>query len=79
MKMSRSKKVSCLDCGFPCIIFRSTNTYGKRYNHNFVVEHIIYDMLEGEEEILMGEPDSVRDFLYVDDEAEANTAIGLLL
>lgn len=57
--------------GFPCIIFRSTNSYGRRHNHNFVVEHIIYDMLEGKEEILMGEPDSVRDFLYVDDEVEA--------
>jgi nucleoside-diphosphate-sugar epimerase len=56
---------------FPCIIFRSTNTYGRKYNHNFVVEHTIYEMLSGKGEILMGDPTPVRDFLYVDDEVDA--------
>ena len=57
--------------GFPCIIFRSTNTYGRKYNHYFVIEHIIYDILSGKKEILMGDPDPVRDFLHIDDEVEA--------
>jgi len=55
---------------FPCMIFRSTNTYGRKHNHNFVVEHIIFGMLT-REDVLMGDPTPVRDFLYVDDEVEA--------
>jgi dTDP-glucose 4,6-dehydratase len=57
--------------GFPCIILRSTNTYGRNYNHNFVVEHIIYEMLSGKGEVLMGDPAPIRDFLYIDDEVDA--------
>lgn len=56
--------------GFPCIIFRSTNTFGRKYNHNFVIEHIIYEMLN-KKKVLMGESDSIRDFLYIDDETDA--------
>lgn len=56
---------------FPCITFRSTNTYGRGYNHSFVVEHIIYETLKKKEKILMGDPDPVRDFLHIDDEVEA--------
>lgn len=64
-------KYLCEGYDFPCIIFRSTNTYGRKYNHYFVIEHIIYEMLEEKEEILMGDPNPVRDFLYIDDEVEA--------
>jgi len=56
---------------FPCIIFRSTNTYGRKYNHYFVIEHIIYNMLQRKKEILLGDPNPVRDFLCIDDEVEA--------
>lgn len=57
--------------GFPCVILRSANTYGRRKAHNFVVEHIIYEMLSGKKKIPMGDPESVRDLLYVDDEVDA--------
>jgi len=57
--------------GFPCIILRTTNTYGRERSHTFVIEHIIHDMLVGKKIIPMGIPDSVRDFLYVDDEVDA--------
>jgi len=57
--------------GFPCIIFRSTNTYGRKDNHYFVIEHIIYEMLKKNKEILMGDPRPERDFLHIDDEVEA--------
>jgi len=56
---------------FPCIILRSANTYGRRYNHYFVVEHIIHDMLSGKEKISMGDPTPIRDFLYITDEIDA--------
>jgi dTDP-glucose 4,6-dehydratase len=57
--------------GFPCVILRSANTYGRRYNHYFVVEHIIYDMLSGKEKVSMGDPAPIRDFLYITDEIDA--------
>lgn len=55
---------------FPHITFRSANTYGRKNNHVFVVEHIIYQLLTGEK-ILLGDPFPVRDLLYVDDEVDA--------
>jgi len=64
-------KYLCEGYGFPCVILRSTNTYGRKYNHYFVIEHIIYDMLKGEKRIAMGDPTPVRDFLFIDDEVEA--------
>ena len=30
--------------GFPSVIFRNANSYGRRYNHQFVIESIIYQM-----------------------------------
>lgn len=60
--------------GFPAITFRSTNTYGRRYNHQFVVEHAIHDMLQGVDTLEMGHPEPVRDFLYIEDEVEAYVA-----
>lgn len=57
--------------GFPCIIFRSTNTYGRKFNHYFVVEHTIYETLTKKAKISMGDPSPVRDLLYVDDEVDA--------
>ena len=30
--------------GFPSIIFRNTNSYGRKHNHQFVIESIIYQM-----------------------------------
>lgn len=56
--------------GFPCIILRSANTYGRDKTHNFVIEHIIYEMLSGKKKIPMGDPEPVRDFVYVDDEVD---------
>lgn len=53
---------------FPCVIFRSTNTYGRKHNYNFVIERAIRQMLENNEEIKMGDPRPVRDFLHIDDE-----------
>ena len=56
---------------FPSIILRTTNTYGRSKTHYFVIEHIIYEMLNGAKKIPMGVPESIRDFLYVEDEVDA--------
>jgi nucleoside-diphosphate-sugar epimerase len=56
---------------FPLVMFRSTNTYGRKRCHNFVIEHIIYDMLTGNKEIHMGLPYPIRDYLHIEDEVTA--------
>lgn len=53
--------------GFPCVLLRQTNTYGRKGCKVFVMEHIITQMLEGKDPVLMGFPDPVRDFMFIDD------------
>jgi len=56
---------------FPYMAFRSTNTYGRKFNCNFIVEHVISQMLKGTNRILLGNPNPIRDYLFVDDEVDA--------
>lgn len=60
--------------GFPITIFRPFNTYGRIDSHWFVVEKVIYQMLTNEKLIRLGDPDPIRDFLYVDDHIYAYLA-----
>lgn len=58
---------------FPYVVVVPTNTYGRapvRQNH-FVIEKIITEMLVGRKEIRMGNPDSVRDFMFREDHVNA--------
>jgi len=57
--------------GFPCVIFRNTNSYGRKYNDYFVIEKVIVQMLQKKKKIKMGNPEPVRDFIYIDDEVNA--------
>ncbi|MBS7654465.1 MAG: GDP-mannose 4,6-dehydratase [Halobacteria archaeon] len=52
---------------FPVVIFRNANSYGRKYNYYFVVEHTIVQMLRRENQIRMGDPRPIRDFVYIDD------------
>ena len=51
---------------FPFTILRQTNTYGRDRNDFFVMERIITQMLTSNE-INLGEPDPIRNFLYISD------------
>lgn len=51
---------------FPFTILRQTNTYGRTDNDFFVVERIITQMLAGDV-CNLGEPDPVRNFLWIGD------------
>lgn len=51
---------------FPFCALRQTNTYGRTDNDFFVVERIVTQMLKGNY-CGLGEPDPVRNFLWVDD------------
>lgn len=51
-------------------ILRPTNSYGRKYETAFMVEYLITQMLKGRK-IYIGSPDSVRDYMYVDDHVNA--------
>jgi len=55
---------------FNGVISRSSNTFGRKYDNSFFTEYIITEMLAGKE-IYIGAPDSVRDYMYVDDHVNA--------
>lgn len=55
--------------GFPYCILRQTNAYGRTDNDFFVVERIITQMI-WDEELNLGDPEPVRNFIYVDDLVE---------
>ena len=55
---------------FPVTILRNFNTYGRKDNTHFVVERITVQMLSGKE-VRLGDPDPIRDLMYVDDHANS--------
>ena len=56
--------------GFPITIFRPFNSYGRKDDTWFVVERTIYQMLTSDK-CYLGDPEPVRDLLYVDDQMNA--------
>jgi len=56
--------------GFPATVLRNFNTYGRRDDTHFIVERTISQMLKGKV-VKLGDPDPVRDFLYVDDHVDS--------
>ena len=61
---------------FPVTVLRNFNTYGRKDNTHFVVERAITQMLK-EKIAKLGDSNTVRDFLYVDDHVNSYlTCIG---
>jgi len=54
---------------FPSITLRPSNTYGRAKNFTFVTERIISQMLT-QKEVFLGNPEPIRDFLYLDDHVD---------
>jgi dTDP-glucose 4,6-dehydratase len=50
-------------------VLRPTNSYGRKFDPSFIVEYLVTQMLKGQK-IYIGSPDSVRDYMYVDDHVE---------
>ncbi len=55
---------------FNVVIMRTSNTFGRNYDKSFFTEYIITEMLSGKD-IFIGAPNSVRDYIYVDDHVNA--------
>ena len=60
--------------GFPYFIIRNFNTYGEKDSVRRVTERAISQMLTTQE-VHLGDPDAIRDFLYVDDSIDAYLAV----
>ncbi|MHA1268764.1 MAG: NAD-dependent epimerase/dehydratase family protein [Candidatus Helarchaeota archaeon] len=56
---------------FPITVLRPFNTYGRKENSHFVVERIITQMLKDIKEVRLGDPNPIRDLMYVDDHVNA--------
>ena len=51
---------------FNGVILRNSNTFGRKYDPGFFTEYLITQMRD-KKEIYIGAPNSVRDYMYVDD------------
>lgn len=51
-------------------ILRPTNTYGRRFDTSFIIEYLVTQILKAEK-VYIGAPNSVRDYMYVDDHVNA--------
>jgi len=51
-------------------ILRPANSYGRKFDTSFLIEYLVTQMLEGND-IYVGAPNSVRDYMYVDDHVNA--------
>jgi len=56
--------------GFPFIISRACNTYGRKDNTGFITEYIVTSMLKNKP-VYLGTPNAVRDMMYVEDHVNA--------
>src|SRR5438477_13046624 len=61
--------------GLPIVIVRPFNNYGPRQHPEKVIPHFITQALAGEPLTIHGDGHASRDWLYVDDDAEAIEAI----
>ncbi|MCL5100613.1 MAG: GDP-mannose 4,6-dehydratase [Candidatus Marsarchaeota archaeon] len=55
--------------GFPYTTLRPFNTYGRVDNSHFFIERTITQMLK-QDKVYLGDPDTVRDWVYVDDHVQ---------
>jgi len=53
-----------------CTVLRPTNSYGRKFEMGFIVEYLVTTMLKGAR-AYVGAPDSVRDYIHVDDHVNA--------
>ena len=60
---------------FPATIVRCTNSYGRKDDNHFFIEKIISQMVTGRKQILLGDDQTVRDFMYVSDHVDAYLSV----
>jgi GDP-mannose 4,6-dehydratase len=51
-------------------VMRPANSYGRKFDNSFLIEYLVTQMLKGEN-VYIGAPGSIRDYMYVDDHINA--------
>jgi GDP-mannose 4,6-dehydratase len=51
-------------------VMRPANSYGRKFDNSFLIEYLVTQMLKGEN-VYIGAPASIRDYMYVDDHINA--------
>jgi nucleoside-diphosphate-sugar epimerase len=51
-------------------VLRPTNSYGRKFDRSFIIEYLVTQMLS-DRPIYVGAPESIRDYMYVDDHVNA--------
>jgi len=51
-------------------IIRPANSYGRKFDSSFIIEYLVTEMIKGED-VYVGAPDSIRDYMYIDDHVNA--------
>lgn len=59
-----------LSLNFPHVVMRCCNTFGRKNEKDYFMEHVITSYLSNKVP-QVGEPDSIRDYMYVDDHMNA--------
>lgn len=57
-------------CDLNCTVLRPANSYGRKFDTSFIIEYLVTQMLR-DEKIYVGAPNSVRDYMYVNDHVNA--------
>lgn len=52
------------------VVLRPSNSYGRKFDKSFMVEYLITTILQ-KEKVYIGAPDSIREYMYVDDHVNA--------
>lgn len=63
--------------GLPVVVAIPTNTYGRApvRQRNFFIEKVITELLMGKQDVYLGNPDAVRDWMFREDHVDAYLAI----
>jgi UDP-glucose 4-epimerase len=51
-------------------VMRPTNSFGRKFDNSFLIEYLVSQMLKNQE-VYIGAPDSIRDYMFVDDHINA--------
>jgi nucleoside-diphosphate-sugar epimerase len=60
---------------FPMTVCRPFNTYGRVRNRHFVMERILTQMMRGQQEIRLGDPEPVRDMMFREDHVSSYLSV----
>ena len=61
---------------FPTTVMRCTNTYGRTNDTHFFIEKIVTQMIANPNgEVLMGDDEAIREFMFVDDHVNAYLSV----